>query len=187
MFAILGSMFNVEVLIMTTENEELKTYIFKPSLNGYKEYIFIYVLILLVSIIGIVYFRINISMLKQYIMIFFLIFSTLLISLFKIIDLLLIIKTTKYTLSPMRLNLGEGYVRRNISNLELWRVSDVQLNQNFLQILLNECTIYLITRDVSHPTMKIGGLTKDKGKKIYTILNEYVAFALNNNSILNQV
>ena len=96
-------------------------------------------------------------------------------------------KNTRYRLSPERLTVESGIFSKTMSNLELWRVSDIQFKQSATQVVFGDCTIELITKDISHPVMHINGLSVRRGKTVYNILNKYVAHALRKGGVMQTI
>jgi len=143
-----------------TKSEEtvMKTYLFTPQYSGLTQKIFVGILL-----------------------------SPIVIGLFMLLAMYLKKKSTRYRLSPERLTVETGIVAKNMSNLELWRVTDVQFKQSATQVMFGDCTIELITKDVTHPVLHIDGLNVKRGKIVYDILNRYVAHALKKGGVMHTV
>lgn len=140
------------------EEEVRKTYLFTPQYSGFTRRI----------VIG-------------------LILSPILIGLVILLKVYLEKKNTRYKLSPERLTVESGIFAKTMSNLELWRVSDIQFKQSAAQVAFGDCTIELITKDVSHPVLYINGLSVKRAKLIYDILNQYVALALRQGGVMQTI
>ena len=108
----------------------------------------------------------------------------IIIAIIKLIKFRFKLKSTKYTLTPQRLTVEKGIFSKNISNLELWRVVDIQIKQNFSQVSMGGCTIELITQDVSDPVLHIDGLPIKKGKEMYDIINKYVNHSVKHSGVM---
>ena len=111
----------------------------------------------------------------------------LVIAVFKYIKLKTYINTTKYILTPQRLTIEKGFLSKSVSNLELWRVTDVQIKQTMTQKSFNSCFVQLITTDVSDPIINIDGLPYNKGRELYDILSEYVNDSIKNGGIMRTI
>lgn len=109
------------------------------------------------------------------------------IALLKYIKLKVYMKTTEYTLTPQRLTIEQGFFSKYISNLELWRVTDIQIKQSFTQKSFGSCTIQMITTDISDPLIEISCLPYKKGRELYNILSEYVNDSIKNGGIMRTV
>lgn len=141
-----------------SEKKVMKTYLFTPQYSGMTQKI-VFGIILIPVIVGI----------------------------FMLFTMYLKKKSTKYRLSPERLTFESGIVAKSMSNLELWRVTDVQFKQSATQVMFGDCTIELITKDVTHPVLHIDGLSVKRAKIIYDILNRYVAHALKKGGVMHTV
>lgn len=111
----------------------------------------------------------------------------ILIALLKYIKLKLYISTTSYILSPQRLTVESGFLSKSVSNLELWRVTDIQIIQTVTQKSFGACTVQLVTTDVSDPLVNISGLPYKKGRELYEIISEYVNDSIKNGGIMRTV
>lgn len=183
-----------------TENnqtQEQKTYTFCPEFAGMKDkfmpaFGLMFIGILLnflpkfVDLTKISYSKYSLSMIEQK---YFLIAGLVMafIGFVKFLKLKIYCKTTKYTLTPQRLTIERGFFSKTISNLELWRISDIQMKQTFKQTSFGSCTLQLITSDISDPIINIDGLQKSKGKVIYQILGDYVNTALRTSGIMKTI
>jgi len=141
-----------------TPKKKLKTYRFSPHFGGMIPNI-IFAVILMPVVIGIFMFM-NLVMKKN---------------------------STKYTLSPKRLTVEKGIMSRTVSNLELWRITDIQLKQSGGQVVFGGCSIELITKDISHPVLRIEGMSIKRGRAIYKVMTQYIAHALNESGVMNTV
>ncbi len=109
------------------------------------------------------------------------------ISLFKLMQLRLYAKHTRYIISQQRLTMESGVFSKKVANLELWRIVDIQLTQTFSQTSFGVCTIKIITTDVSEPIINIEGLTKAKGRELYDLLNNYVHNSVRTSGIMRTI
>ena len=170
-----------------TINKSKPTYSFKPSLSGYKEKVLFGFILLGIVIFGAKYVLDN-NIFSQNNPIVLAVGGFCAFIPFSYLSKIFIgVKSTSYTLSPERLTVKQGITSRTVSNLELWRVSDVQFHQTAIQLMFGEGYIKMITKDISHPVLHITGLTKSKGEKIYNIINEYVAYALQNGGVIQTI
>lgn len=76
-------------------------------------------------------------------------------TLIKIISDLIYIKSVKYSLKKDRLIYKRGILNTRIDNLELYRVDDILIEQNFIYKLLNVADIILTTSDISTPVIRL--------------------------------
>lgn len=76
------------------------------------------------------------------------------------------IVTTKYKITNTKILTESGILSKKINTLELWRVNDIQFKQSFLQRLMGEAQVILITQDVSNPVVKIEGITDSSGLRL---------------------
>ncbi|MGB7582242.1 MAG: PH domain-containing protein [Sedimentisphaerales bacterium] len=61
------------------------------------------------------------------------------------------IRMTHYEVSPDRIEYGEGIFDRKIDNLDMFRVVDIKLRRNALDLVVGVGTVLLTTTDKSHP------------------------------------
>jgi membrane protein YdbS with pleckstrin-like domain len=61
------------------------------------------------------------------------------------------VRMTHYEVSPDRIEYGEGIFDRKIDNLDMFRVVDIKLRRNIIDILVGVGTVTLTTTDKSHP------------------------------------
>lgn len=105
---------------------------------------------------------------------------------FKFIETILLIKTTKYTLNATRLIIESGIFSRRIAQTELWKIIDVEFKQNFVELILNCAKIQLITKDVSDPIILMKGINFKTCKETFDILCGLInEIGQNNNIIIN--
>ncbi len=109
------------------------------------------------------------------------------IAVFKYIKLKIYISTTKYILTPQRLTIEKGFLSKSVSNLELWRVTDIEIKQTITQKSFGSCFVQLITTDVSDPVVNIDGLPYNKGRELYDILSEYINDSIKNGGIMRTI
>lgn len=110
-----------------------------------------------------------------------------LVAAFKYIKLKVYISTTKYILTPERLTVERGFLSKSVSNLELWRVTDIEIRQTITQKSFGACFVQLITTDVSDPVVNIDGLPYAKGRELYDILSEYVNDSIKHGGIMRTI
>ena len=97
------------------------------------------------------------------------------IGLLRLFKIKITIASNKYILTPQRLTAERGFLAKKVSNLELWRIVDIELKQSASEAATGGCKIVLTTQDLSDPTMYIKGLNIKHGREIYNILTEYIA------------
>ncbi len=73
--------------------------------------------------------------------------------------------TTSYRLSTHRFFRRRGLLSRRLDELELIRVDDVAVTQDFVQRMLNVGTVTLITTDATDPKLPIVGIDDPVGLK----------------------
>ena len=61
------------------------------------------------------------------------------------------IRMTHYEVSPDRIEYGEGIFDRKVDNLDMFRVVDIKLRRNALDLVVGVGTVILTTTDKSHP------------------------------------
>jgi membrane protein YdbS with pleckstrin-like domain len=61
------------------------------------------------------------------------------------------IRMTHYEVSPDRIEYGEGILDRRVDNLDMFRVVDIKLRRNIIDLLVGVGTVTLTTTDKSHP------------------------------------
>lgn len=176
---------------MENNKEYEKTIVLKPEIDGMKGQLFSALFLIIIGIC--IYFFVPkpIELLK-YISNLDKVYSILSVffcfcGIVKLIKLKITISTTKYILTKQRLSIEKGFLSKKTSNLELWRIVDTELKQNFTELSTGGCTIALTTQDLSDPILYIKGLNIKNGKKIYEIINEYVASATKNSGITKMV
>lgn len=103
---------------------------------------------------------------------------------FKFVETILLIKTTKYTLNETRLIIETGIFSRRIAQTELWKIIDVEFKQNFVELILNCAKLQLITKDVSDPIILIKGIDFITCKESFDILCSLTNKLSQNNSII---
>ena len=85
--------------------------------------------------------------------------------------LLLLVRTgieklsTRYCLTNQRLFRQRGLLRRRLDELELIRVDDVAVTQDFVQRLLNVGTVTILSTDATDPKLAIEGIADPFGLK----------------------
>ena len=108
------------------------------------------------------------------------------IAIFLYIKLKVYMSTTHYILTPQRLTVESGFLSKSVSNLELWRVTDIQIRQTIAQKSFGACTVQLVTTDVSDPLVNIDGLPYKKGRELYEVMSEYVNDSIKNGGIMRK-
>lgn len=174
---------------MENNDNIVKTIKFKPEYAGFKGEIIQIIFIFLLSIF--VYFAPKPIELSRYIKDprVYLIISGILcfIAFIKYLKLKIYISTHKYILTQQRLTCESGFMSRKVSNLELWRVVDIELKQNAIEYTTGGCTIVLTTQDLSDPMLYIKGLSINAGKSVYDTLTNYVALATKTGGVTRMV
>jgi membrane protein YdbS with pleckstrin-like domain len=61
------------------------------------------------------------------------------------------LRMTHYTISPDRIEYGEGIFDRKVDNLDMFRIVDIKLRRNFFDCVVGVGTVFLTTTDKSHP------------------------------------
>ena len=61
------------------------------------------------------------------------------------------IRRTHYEVSPDRIEYGEGVFDRKIDNLDMFRVVDIKLRRNTMDLVVGVGTVLLTTTDKNHP------------------------------------
>jgi membrane protein YdbS with pleckstrin-like domain len=61
------------------------------------------------------------------------------------------LRMTHYTISPDRIEYGEGIFDRKVDNLDMFRIVDIKLRRNFFDCVVGVGTVLLTTTDKSHP------------------------------------
>ena len=69
------------------------------------------------------------------------------------------VKSSSYRLTTQRLFIRRGWLAKNVNELELYRVSDVVVNQGSLQRLLGYGTITVLADDTSTPQVDLVGVS----------------------------
>ena len=165
-----------------TEN---KTIIFRPQYSGMKAQLMSSISLMILSLVLYIApkpikWSLYIKNQKTY---FYLAIILGLIGLYKFLKLKIYLKSYKYILSQHRLTVEKGFFSKQISNLELWRVVDIELKQSASEYSTGGCTIVLTTQDLSDPIMNIKGLNITKGKRVYEALTHYIAAATKNSGV----
>lgn len=174
--------------------------IFKPEMEGLKgEFLASIIIIIIGVILGIITYFFAPQFLMEILLkeekipkynsyySFIIAFLPLLGGISEIINLKLTVKYTKYTLNSQRLVIEKGFISKKISNLELWRVIDTELKQNFLDNITGCCQIILATKDFSDDIIYLKGLEIKKGRELYETINDYVSQAMKKSGITNVV
>ena len=80
------------------------------------------------------------------------------------------VKSTVYIITNDRLEFERGVLRRDVDNLDLFRIKDLKLARSLLDRLLGLGTIHMATSDQSHPVIT---MEKIRGpQKVYAILKK---------------
>ena len=99
---------------------------------------------------------------------------SIIISILLFVMIKLYIKNFKYVLTSKRLSVESGIISKKLSNLELWRVIDIELTQSPIQLFFGGCTIRLDTDDLSDPILYIRGLNNKYGRQVFDLINYLV-------------
>jgi membrane protein YdbS with pleckstrin-like domain/DNA-directed RNA polymerase subunit RPC12/RpoP len=83
-------------------------------------------------------------------------------------------KSHRYRLTSQRLFVYQGWVARDVNELELYRVEDVRVDQGILQRLLGYGTITVVANDNTTPQVDLIGIAKPMEVK-ETIRTQYRA------------
>lgn len=185
--------------INSNENKQKHSYKFSPEKAGMKDKFFpVYLLFILSILIKflkniLITFKIDFKIFNFDVLdipslgftyAFLILFA---IAIIKYIRLKIYISTTKYILTPQRLTIEKGFLSKSVSNLELWRVTDIEIKQTVTQKSFGACFVQLITTDISDPVINIDGLPYAKGRELYDILSEYVNDSIKNGGIMRTI
>lgn len=69
-------------------------------------------------------------------------------------------KKHEFTITNDRIECRHGLFSRTISNIEMWRIQDIRLNQPFIQRIFGVGTIIVESTDPSDPHLEIGPIAK---------------------------
>ena len=105
----------------------------------------------------------------------------------KFLKIKITIASNRYVLTPQRLTAESGFLAKKVSNLELWRIVDIELKQSASEAATGGCKIVLTTQDLSDPMLYIKGLNIKHGREIYNILTEYIANNTKNSGVMRTV
>ncbi len=75
---------------------------------------------------------------------------------------ILVLKCTKYTVTSENILLERGVLFREIDNIDLFRVTDVNLRQNILQRILGTGNILIASSDKSKPDVVLADVTEPR-------------------------
>ena len=89
----------------------------------------------------------------------------LLLPLFIALGKLLRIKATRYRLTSQRLKIITGMVDRKEVEIELFRLRDLSLEQNFLQRLVNVGTVEALSSDKDAPAIRLKWINNPEAVK----------------------
>lgn len=170
---------------MENNNKETKTVVFRPELSGFKGKVMNSIFFIIIGIV--IYYAPKPIELASYIKDsrIYLAISALFcfVGIVSFLKLKIYIKSNKYVLTSQRLSVEQGFMSKKISNLELWRIVDIELKQSALEFSTGGCTIVLTTQDLSDPMIYIKGLNISNGKKIYETLTNYIALATKSSGV----
>ena len=161
---------------MKREKLENKTFIFYPEFNGMGQWVCLIVLSLIIGLCCLLvneFFHITKNQLLTGIIVSIGI-VLIIVGIITFIVVKLYIKNFKYVLNGKRLAVESGIISRKMSNLELWRVIDIELTQSTIQLLFGGCTIRLDTDDLSDPVLYIKGLNNKYGRQVFDLINYLV-------------
>jgi membrane protein YdbS with pleckstrin-like domain len=94
-------------------------------------------------------------------------------------------KTTKYKITSVRIQLEKGLITRQINNLEMWRINDIQFQQGMLQRLFSEASLVLITQDKINPIFTISGLGLTATRELFDKLQPAISQARKDQKIVS--
>lgn len=170
---------------MENNEKEIKTITFKPEYSGFKGQLMSSIFLILLGVV--VYYVPKPIELAMYIRDprIYLFVSAFLgfIGVIKFLKLKIYISSHGYILNQQRLTCESGFLSKKVSNLELWRVVDIELKQSAVEYTTGGCTIVLTTQDLSDPMLYIKGLNITNGKKVYNALTDYVALATKSSGV----
>ena len=170
---------------MENNEKEIKTITFKPGYSGFKGQLMSSIFLILLGVV--VYYVPKPIELAMYIRDprIYLFVSAFLgfIGVIKFLKLKIYISSHRYILNQQRLTCENGFLSKKVSNLELWRVVDIELKQSAVEYTTGGCTIVLTTQDLSDPMLYIKGLNITNGKKVYNALTDYVALATKSSGV----
>lgn len=84
-------------------------------------------------------------------------------------------RTTRYTLTPQRIEIETGLLGKRYESVELWRVRDVVLEQTFLERLRGVGRLTLYSSDEVEPVLHVGPATD--ARQLFDRLRDAVAAA----------
>jgi len=79
---------------------------------------------------------------------------------------------TKYSLTPSRLILEKGFIKRREDEVRLYRVKDMVLTQTFIERLNNTGTIQVVSSDASVPMLELKHIKR--ARKVKDVLSQTV-------------
>jgi uncharacterized membrane protein YdbT with pleckstrin-like domain len=80
------------------------------------------------------------------------------------------LKSTLYIITSDRLEFERGVFRRDVDNLDLFRIKDLKLSRSLLDRILGLGTIHMATSDQSHPIITLEKIHSPQ--KVYDILKK---------------
>ena len=78
------------------------------------------------------------------------------------------VKSIIYSITNDRLEFETGIFSKEISNLDLFRIKDINLNRSLIDRIFGIGTIYLVTSDTTHPEFVLHKIRKSRD--VYDIL-----------------
>lgn len=169
--------------------KKLENLVFRPEYSGMKNQLMASLFFIIVA--GVINYMpkpIELAMyvknpkIYTYIALFF-----VFLGIIKFLKVKLTISSNKYILTDQRLTVEKGILSKKISNLELWRIVDIEMKQSAGELVTGGCTIVLTTQDLSDPTLYIKGLNIAHGREIYKALTEHIANATKNSGVMRTV
>ncbi|MFM7637695.1 MAG: PH domain-containing protein [Crocinitomicaceae bacterium] len=84
----------------------------------------------------------------------------------------LLLKTTKFKITSQRIEKTDGIFSRTTTNLELYRVKDLQMKRNLIQRMVGIGSVELTTSDQSDHRFHLNGI--QNYEKVFTTIRHHV-------------
>lgn len=85
---------------------------------------------------------------------------------------ILLLRTTRFRITSQRIEKTQGIFSRTTTNLELYRVKDMQLKRNLIQRIVGIGTVELSTSDQSDHNFQLNGIPNYE--KVFTTVRHHV-------------
>lgn len=84
------------------------------------------------------------------------------------------IKHKHYKITNQRIRYTHGWLNPDTDDLELYRITDHKMKQNFFFSFFGIVDLILLSSDNSHPALKIKGINKSNAKKLKEELRTHI-------------